>query len=102
MYVPKAGGRSPRYGCSSWAPRAAQSAGATRRVNHGLARVAPPGGESFSDLAARVWPAFDRIVSLAAGRGAGRILVVAHQAVNRVILAREWGLPLKDALGIPQ
>jgi probable phosphoglycerate mutase len=62
------------------------------------AGVAPPGGESLKDLAARVWPAFDSIA-----RGPGRnVLVVAHQAVNRVILARYRGMALSEAPAIEQ
>ena len=49
-------------------------------------------------MAKRVYPAFD-LLAAAPGRD---ILVVAHQAVNRVILARERGLPLSSALGIEQ
>jgi probable phosphoglycerate mutase len=57
-----------------------------------------PGGESFRELAARVWPAFDQIKKACFTRA----LVVAHQAVNRVILAREWNQPLETLLEIPQ
>jgi probable phosphoglycerate mutase len=57
-----------------------------------------PGGETFRGLAARVWPAFDEIKA----QSFNRALVVAHQAVNRVILAREWGQPLETLLEIPQ
>lgn len=46
----------------------------------------PPGGESLADLAARVWPAFQSLARTAAGHR--HSLVVAHQAVIRVILAR--------------
>jgi probable phosphoglycerate mutase len=67
-----------------------------------LASVPPPGGESFADLAARVWPAFDRIAERLASGEAERILVVAHQAVNRVILARERGIALDRVLEIGQ
>jgi probable phosphoglycerate mutase len=62
------------------------------------AGTGPPGGESLEDLAARVWPAFDLI---AAGPEENT-LVVAHQAVNRVILAREAALPLSMALSLDQ
>lgn len=44
----------------------------------------PPGGESLADLAARVWPAFQKVALEAAGHQ--NTLVVAHQAVIRVIL----------------
>ncbi|MDR1577255.1 MAG: histidine phosphatase family protein [Deltaproteobacteria bacterium] len=63
-----------------------------------LPRHPPPGGESLAQLAERVWPVFDRIKQEAMGT----TLVVAHQAVNRVILAREWGTPLEMAMNIPQ
>lgn len=63
--------------------------------------VRPPGGESFHDLQARVWPAFQALGREAAAEA--HSLVVAHQAVIRVILAAlpsreprnifEWPLP---------
>lgn len=46
---------------------------------------APPGGESFKDLEKRVIPAFKRICAQAAEYR--HVLIVAHQAVNRAILA---------------
>ena len=63
-----------------------------------FAGVPPPGGESLRDLAARVWPAWDRL----AASPEREILVVAHQAVNRVILLRERGLPLAEARSVEQ
>lgn len=46
---------------------------------------APPGGESFKDLEQRVIPAFECICARAAEYR--HVLIVAHQAVNRAILA---------------
>lgn len=48
--------------------------------------VAPPGGESFEDLARRVIPAFEGL--FAAFIEQKHVLVMGHQAVNRAILAR--------------
>jgi len=45
----------------------------------------PPGGESLADLAARVWPAFQMLALEAAEHR--NTLVVAHQAVIRVIIS---------------
>lgn len=54
--------------------------------------VQMPGGESLQQVLDRAWPAFDRA---AEGLGADdTLLVVAHDAVNRVILCRILGLPL--------
>ncbi|HEU4952823.1 MAG TPA: histidine phosphatase family protein [Holophagaceae bacterium] len=54
--------------------------------------VQMPGGESLQQVQDRAWPAF---VAACAGLGAEDLaLVVAHDAVNRVILARLLGLPL--------
>ena len=51
-----------------------------------------PGGESLQQVLDRAWPAFARA---AAGLGDDEtLLVVAHDAVNRVLLARVLGLPL--------
>src|SRR5690606_19048270 len=50
------------------------------------------GGESLQQVFDRAWPAFARA---AAGLGAGdTLLVVAHDAVNRVLLCRILGIPL--------
>jgi broad specificity phosphatase PhoE len=50
------------------------------------------GGESIVEVLDRAWPAFQRAC---AGLGADdTLLVVAHDAVNRVILCRILGLPL--------
>ena len=54
--------------------------------------VLMPGGESLQQVLDRAWPALQR-----AGQGLGpgdTLLVVAHDAVNRVILCRVLGLPL--------
>ncbi|HTL98024.1 MAG TPA: histidine phosphatase family protein [Holophagaceae bacterium] len=54
--------------------------------------VQMPGGESLQQVLDRAWPAF---VSACAGLGAeDTLLLVAHDAVNRVLLARILGLPL--------
>jgi len=51
-----------------------------------------PGGESIVEVLDRSWPAFQRACE---GLGADdTLLVVAHDAVNRVILCRILGLPL--------
>lgn len=64
-----------------------------------LANVAPPGGESFNELSARVLPVFAATLSKAVHHKCS--LVVAHQAVNRVILAHIQGLALSRVLEIP-
>ena len=52
----------------------------------------PGGGESIVQVFDRAWPAFARACE---GLGEGdTLLVVAHDAVNRVILCRILGLPL--------
>ena len=51
----------------------------------------PGGGESLQQVFDRAWPAFERA---AEGLGADdTLLVVAHDAVNRVILCRVLGIP---------
>ena len=50
------------------------------------------GGESLRNVADRVWPAFARACD---GLGdADTLLVVAHDAVNRILICRVLGLPL--------
>ena len=59
-----------------------------------IANFRPPGGESFSDLSGRVAPVFDQIT-----KGLdGRVLIVCHSGVIRVILCRVLELPLSNIL----
>jgi broad specificity phosphatase PhoE len=58
-----------------------------------------PEGESLEQLAARAWPAFERIVS-AHHRGA--IAVVAHGGTNRMILCKALGLRADRLLALGQ
>ncbi len=54
--------------------------------------VQMPNGESIGQVLARAWPAFERAC---AGLGENdTLLVVAHDAVNRVLLCKILGLPL--------
>ena len=53
--------------------------------------VLMPEGESLQHVLDRAWPALERACE---GLGDGTLLVVAHDAVNRVILCRVLGLPL--------
>jgi len=63
-----------------------------------LERYRPPGGESFSDLASRIVPIFQKIA-----RGEfERRLIVGHAGVNRVILCHVLGMPLANLLRICQ
>ncbi len=55
-------------------------------------KVQMPGGESLKQVLERAWPAF---AGACEGLGPeGTLLVVAHDAVNRVLLCRILGLPL--------
>jgi len=63
------------------------------------AHVRCPGGENYSDLAARALPAFYR---LARRHAEGAVAVIAHQATNRTILADVLGLALERARSIAQ
>lgn len=58
----------------------------------------PPGGESFRDLQARVWPVFEAI----ARRCFGHMLVVTHAGVIRVLLCRLLRMPLENLFYIGQ
>lgn len=55
----------------------------TRRMND-LEHYRPPGGESLSDLLLRVKKVFSRCIS---GDYGGKVAIVAHGGVNRVLLA---------------
>jgi alpha-ribazole phosphatase len=58
----------------------------------------PSGGESFSDLAKRVVPAFNQICE----NTPSDMIIVAHAGVNRVILAKLMGFDLNRIFEIPQ
>ena len=58
-----------------------------------------PGGESLPNLEARVWPAFDTIVTRHAG---GTVAIVAHGGSNRAILCRALGLKPEKLLALGQ
>jgi probable phosphoglycerate mutase len=58
--------------------------------------LAMPDGESFAAL----WDRAGRALELL-GRG-GRVLAVAHKAINRVVIARALGRPAKGVWGIAQ
>ena len=53
--------------------------------------VLMPEGESLQHVLDRAWPALERACE---GLGDGTLLVVAHDAVTRVLLCRVLGLPL--------
>jgi alpha-ribazole phosphatase/probable phosphoglycerate mutase len=60
---------------------------------------APGGGESVAELAVRVGQAFDRLREAEAGKD---VVIVAHGAVNRVMLCRAMGLDLSRMFNIHQ
>ncbi len=62
------------------------------RSSPGRDAPAGPGAETLGDVEARAWPVLERGV---ARLGADdTLLIVAHDAVNRVLLCRVLGLPL--------
>lgn len=63
-----------------------------------LAGYRPIGGESFSDVHDRVWPALLRIIEATISTSA----VVAHAGVNRVLLCHLLGMSLENMFRLPQ
>jgi probable phosphoglycerate mutase len=63
-----------------------------------LAGYRPPGGESFSDLSARVLPDFEEVVR----HISGNLLIVGHAGVNRVVLCHLLGMPLANLFRLDQ
>jgi alpha-ribazole phosphatase/probable phosphoglycerate mutase len=64
-----------------------------------IVHVAAPGGETFKDLAARVRPLMEQIISSHRG---DEIVIVAHGGVNRVLLLDALAAPLASAFRIEQ
>jgi broad specificity phosphatase PhoE len=58
-----------------------------------------PEGESLSDLAARAWPAFERIATTHDGRA---VAIVAHGGTNRLLLCRALGVAPERLLALGQ
>jgi broad specificity phosphatase PhoE len=56
-------------------------------------------GESYGDVLRRAWPVIDDLLTRHAGE---RIVVVAHNVVNRVLLAKLLGLEIRRAQGLFQ
>lgn len=90
-----------------------------------IAGFRPPGGESFADLSGRAWTALEHILLKAhpdkasdvtnarhteanPAPGEARtttganLLVVAHAGLNRVLMARVLGMPLKNLFRLDQ
>lgn len=65
-----------------------------------VANTAPPEGESFACLQKRVLPCFYEILTNM--KENLPVLIIAHQAVNRVILANLQNIDLQNLLNIPQ
>jgi probable phosphoglycerate mutase len=61
--------------------------------------VARPGGESYRDLAARLWPVLDALADRHPG---GRVVAVTHGGPIRLVLSQLTGTPLtrRDRLGV--
>ena len=73
--------------------------GAYAERGRDMARFRPAGGESFTDLASRVLPAFGKLTARYAGQP---LLIMSHAGSNRVIIAHCLALPLQNVLDIPQ
>jgi len=58
----------------------------------------PPKGESFTDLYRRVVPTFENIAQFASDP----VLIVGHAGVNRMILCRVLGMPIRNLFSIRQ
>ncbi|MEO8845117.1 MAG: histidine phosphatase family protein, partial [Kofleriaceae bacterium] len=63
------------------------------RTAPGRSALAGPGAETLGDVEARAWPVLERLAASLGANDTG--LIVAHDAVNRVLLCRVLGLPLE-------
>ncbi|MDB4957152.1 MAG: histidine phosphatase family protein [Myxococcales bacterium] len=63
------------------------------RSSPGRHAPAGPDAETLGDVEARAWPVLERVMAQLDGEQVG--LIVAHDAVNRVLLCRILGLPLE-------
>ena len=63
------------------------------KTSPGRDALAGPKAETLGDVESRAWPVLERMCDRLAGDEVG--LIVAHDAVNRVLLCRILGLPLE-------
>ena len=69
-----------------------------RMRGEAIADYRPPGGESFADLQKRVVPIWEKLVQSIEGK----ILIVAHAGVNRVIICHVLGIQLFNLFRLGQ
>lgn len=82
-----------------WDTIARESPEAYQQFHDDPARQPYLGGESYSDVLLRAWPAVETLLQLHVGE---TIVVVAHNIVNRAICAHLMGLELRHAKGLAQ
>lgn len=82
-----------------WATIAREAPEAYRLFHEDPATHPYLGGESYSDVLRRAWPAFERLLERHLGE---TIVVVAHNIVNRALCAHLMGLELRKAKGLAQ
>jgi len=63
------------------------------RTSPGRNSLAGPGAETLGDVEDRAWPVLERLCASLGANDTG--MIVAHDAVNRVLLCRVLGLPLE-------
>ena len=83
----------------SWDEAAAREPDLVRQFHDRPGTTPYPDGESFADVAGRALPAIFRLASLHPG---ATLLAVAHNVVNRSVLAEALGLPIELARGLRQ
>ena len=83
----------------SWVDIAQQDTDAYERFQADPAQHGYRGGESLSDVASRAFPALASVMEQHRGH---QVVVVAHNVVNRVVLADALGLPLSKARRLAQ
>lgn len=88
-----------RWEGRTWQDVQASEPEAFERFQADPARWPYAGGESLVDVAARAVPALQRIAAAHVGQA---VVVVAHNVVNRALLAAALGLPLAEARKLPQ
>jgi broad specificity phosphatase PhoE len=83
----------------TWAEASAQDPEQYDRFHANPGTIPYPDGESFQDVQRRAIPA---LAALAANHPGGRIAVIAHNVVNRAVLASLLGLPIDLARSLRQ
>ena len=88
-----------RWSGLSWEAVEARYPGALSERMEKLESYRPPQGENLAEVALRVWRVIDEVLKKCKEEA---VAIVSHGGMNRVLIARAIGLPLKNIFSFEQ